>query len=119
MNLERILASSVRQRILIELSKVESINIMGLVRATNSTYTELNRNIKILDKEEIVTDQHIGRLRMINLIRENQRTILLLKALKILSKQPRTIISGKSISYPIDEHGTASLSIESNQLNNL
>lgn len=63
---------------------------MALVRATNSTYIEMNRNIKILEKEDILTDKRVGRMRIIKLIRENQKTILLLQALKILTKQPTT-----------------------------
>lgn len=63
---------------------------MALVRRTNSTYIEVNRNIRILEKEDIITDQRIGRMRIIKLIRENQKTILLLQALKILTKQPTT-----------------------------
>jgi hypothetical protein len=63
---------------------------MGLVRNINSTYVEVNRNFKILEKEGIVTDQRVGRLRVIRLNRENPTTTLLLQALKILSNQTKT-----------------------------
>jgi len=90
LNLERLLASSCRQKILKELSKVKQTHIMGLVRNINSTYVEVNRNFKILEKEGIVTDQRVGRLRVIRLNRENPTTTLLLQALKILSTQTKT-----------------------------
>ena len=90
MNLERLLASSYRQKILKELSKVKQIHIMGLVRNINGTYNEVNRNLKILEKEEIITDQHVGRRRVIGLNRENPKTTILLKALKLLSTQTKT-----------------------------
>jgi hypothetical protein len=92
-----------------ELSRVKTVNIMGLVRATNSTYIEVNRNIKILEKEGVVTDQHLGRMRMLKLNCENQKTILLLQALKILSKPSRTETPSKDLSSPIDGHQAATL----------
>lgn len=90
MNLERLLASSCRQKILKELSRVKTVHVMGLVRNINSTYGEVNRNLKILEGEDVVTDQHVGRLRMIKLNHKNPKTKLLLQALKILSTQTKT-----------------------------
>lgn len=92
-----------------ELSRVKTVNIMGLVRAINSTYIEVNRNIKILEKEGVVTDQHIGRMRILKLNCENQKTILLLQALKILSKPSRTETTSKKLSSNIDGPQAASL----------
>ena len=90
MNLERLLTSACRQKLLKELSNVKQIHIMGLVRNINSTYIEVNRNLKILEKEGIITDQRVGRCRMIRLNRDNPKTTLLLKALKILRTQIKT-----------------------------
>jgi predicted transcriptional regulator len=87
LDLKKLLASSCRQKIIKELSKVKAIHIMGLVRRINSTYNETNRNFKILQKEGIVTDKRIGRMRMIRLNRENPRTVILLQALKILETE--------------------------------
>jgi len=87
LNLERLLTSLCRQKMLKELSKVKKIHIMGLVRNVNSTYVEVNRNVKILEKEGVVIDQHVGRMRVISLNRENPKTTLLLQALKILNTQ--------------------------------
>ena len=89
MNLERLLASSCRQKILKELSRVKKVHIMGLVRNINSTYIEVNRNIKILEKEGVVTDQRVGRMRMLRLNHENPKTKVLLQALKILNTQTK------------------------------
>lgn len=60
---------------------------MGLVRSINSTYNETNRSFKILQKEGIVTEKHIGRMRIIRLNRENPRTIILLQALRTLESE--------------------------------
>ena len=81
------MASSCRQKILETLSKVGHTYIMDLVRKVNSTYTEVNRNLGILEKEGIVTSEHYGRIRIIRLNRENPKTEAILKALKILKRQ--------------------------------
>lgn len=57
---------------------------MELVRKVNSTYNQVNSNLQILQKEGIVFDEHFGRMRVIRLNKENQRTALLLQVLKIL-----------------------------------
>jgi hypothetical protein len=86
-DLNKLLASSCRQKIIKELSKVKEIHVMGLVRRINSTYNETNRNFKILEKEGIVTDYRVGRLRVIKLNRENPRTVILIKVLKTLESE--------------------------------
>jgi hypothetical protein len=62
---------------------------MGLVRNINSTYVEVNRNLKILQNEGVVFDQRVGRMRMLKLNHENPKTDLLLKALKILNTKTK------------------------------
>ena len=57
---------------------------MKLVQKVNSTYNQVNSNLQILQKEEIIFDKHFGRMRVIRLNRENPRTARLLQALKIL-----------------------------------
>lgn len=84
MNLRKLLASSCRQKILLELSRSKEVTIMDLVRRINSTYNETNRNFKILEKEGIVTDQYVGRMRLIRLNHGNPRTKILLQVLKKL-----------------------------------
>jgi predicted transcriptional regulator len=93
MDSEVILSSSCRRKILRVLSHSGRANIMALVRKVNSTYNQVNSNLQILQKEEIVFDEHFGRMRVISLNKENPRTLLLLQALKMLeapktSKQP-------------------------------
>lgn len=63
---------------------------MKLVRNINSTYVEVKRNLKILEQEGVLTDQHVGRLRMIKLNQESPKTGILLEALKILNTQTKT-----------------------------
>ena len=59
---------------------------MELVRRTNSTYNQINRNVRILKSEKIVIVKTFGRLKIIQLNRENDKTRALLKALNILNK---------------------------------
>ncbi|MEM2129909.1 MAG: winged helix-turn-helix domain-containing protein [Candidatus Bathyarchaeia archaeon] len=88
MELKKLLASSLRQKILKALSERNQINVMGLVRKINSTYNEVNRNLIILEREGIVTNVRCGRMRLIKLNRENPKTVLLLQVLKQLEPQP-------------------------------
>jgi hypothetical protein len=69
---------------------------MELVRRVNSTYNQVNSNLQILQEEGIIFDQHLGRMRIIRLNKENPKTTLLLQALKIL-ETPRT--DGKPTKY--------------------
>ncbi len=57
---------------------------MELVRKVNSTYNQVNMNLRILREEEIIFDERIGRIRVIRLNKENPKTAQLLQALKIL-----------------------------------
>ena len=87
LDLKKIVASSCRQKILKALSKSEGLNVMSLVRGINSTYNETNRNLKILGEEGIVLNIYYGRIRMVRLNRENQRTLVLLQVLKTLESE--------------------------------
>jgi DeoR/GlpR family transcriptional regulator of sugar metabolism len=83
------LASSCRQKILKELSKSQEIRVMKLVRQINSTYNEVNRNLKILETEGIIINDYRqrvkhGKVRVLQLNRENPRTRILLQVLETL-----------------------------------
>jgi hypothetical protein len=95
MNLDKLLTSGCRQKILKTLQKEKSINIMGLVTKINSTYIEVNRNVKILEREGIVSERRFGRIRMIILNQEDPKTKVLLQALKILNNQEKPVIPRK------------------------
>jgi DeoR/GlpR family transcriptional regulator of sugar metabolism len=87
-----VLASSLRQKILKELSETREIRVMQLVSRVNSTYNELNRNLEILEKEGIITNDYRvkvrhGKVRVIQLNRDNPKTEILLKALKMLDEE--------------------------------
>jgi predicted transcriptional regulator len=84
MNLETLVASSCRRRILRVLSTSGRVNVMTLVTKVNSTYNQVNANLHILQETGIIFDEHFGRARVIRLNKDNPRTILLLQALKIL-----------------------------------
>jgi DNA-binding transcriptional ArsR family regulator len=79
-----ILASSCRRRILRVLWRIGRANVMELVRKVNSTYSQVDPNLQILQKEGIISDEHCGRMRIIRLNKENLKTIILLRALKLL-----------------------------------
>jgi hypothetical protein len=89
MDLETLMASSCRRKILRVLSINGRTNVMALVRKVNSTYNQVNSNLNILQKEGIVFDEHFGRMRVIRLNKENSRTRLLLEALKMMQNYER------------------------------
>ena len=86
MHLREILASTCRQRILEALARVDETHMMELVRKTNSTYKQIDRNLKILVKENLVSIRRLGRIKAIQLSRESERTRTLLKALYTLNR---------------------------------
>jgi hypothetical protein len=84
-NLEKIVSSSCRRKIVKYLLTVSSSNIMELVRKTNSTYNQVNSNLLILKSEGILKEERFGGFRKIQLNKENPRTIVILHVLKILA----------------------------------
>jgi DNA-binding transcriptional ArsR family regulator len=93
MSLEKIISSKIRRRIIKELRKVGNTNIMDLVRMVNSTYNQIIPHLIALENEGVVSEQRYGRVRMITLEQENEKTKLLLQALKILNTdlQPKKL----------------------------
>ena len=57
----------------------------GAGEETNSTYNQVNMNLRILADEGIVFDCHVGRMRSARLNRESLKAQRLLKALRILA----------------------------------
>ena len=84
MDLETVVASACRRRILRVLSRMGRVHVMELVRKVNSTYSQVNPNLRILQEEGIIIDERFGRMRVIRLNKENPKTDALLQALKIL-----------------------------------
>jgi arsenate reductase-like glutaredoxin family protein len=92
LELRKILASSIRQNILKTLAENRELQIMRLVSTVGSTYNELNRNLQILGKEELIIDEYRikvrhGKVRVIRLNKENPKTQTLLKVLKTLEQE--------------------------------
>jgi len=85
MQQSKILVSACRRKILKALSKRKQIPIMKLVRTVNSTYNEVNRNLRILEHEGLITQQHVDHRRIVRLNFKNEKTVVLLKLLKILN----------------------------------
>jgi predicted transcriptional regulator len=86
LDLSKVFASSLRQKILKVLSEKREMQVMKLVSNVGSTYNELNRNLLILEKESIIINEYRvkvrhGKVRVIRLNRENSKTKLLLAAL--------------------------------------
>ena len=73
MDLESILSSSCRRKIIKILASDGPTNMMELIRKANSKYPQLNFELKILQTEDIVIDEHIGRMRRIKLNKETQK----------------------------------------------
>ena len=59
---------------------------MLLIMKVNGKYPQVNSELQILQKEDIIVDQRVGRMRIIRLNKENAKTMLLLQALKILNQ---------------------------------
>jgi DeoR/GlpR family transcriptional regulator of sugar metabolism len=85
--LEQIIASACRQKILRALSKVRRTHITSLVRMINSTYNEVRRNLEILRDEGIVKFTSYGNLKIVELEMDNQKTEKLLMALRTLKRE--------------------------------
>ena len=80
-----ILRSSCRRKILKALFKKRELGIMNLVNITNSTYNEVDRNLNILEERSLIVQLHLGRRRIIRLKLDNEKTMQLLKILKVLN----------------------------------
>jgi predicted transcriptional regulator len=85
LNLNRILRSACRRKILKALSKKQELNMMKLVHTVNSTYNEVNRNLRILENEGLVAQRHRGHNRIVRLNLKNNDTLIVLKILKLLN----------------------------------
>jgi DNA-binding transcriptional ArsR family regulator len=85
MDLESILSSSCRRKIIKVLSINGSTNVMLLILKVNGKYPQVNSELQILKKEEIIIDEHVGRMRIIRLNKENLNTNIVLQALKLLN----------------------------------
>jgi predicted transcriptional regulator len=89
LDLNKLLASSGRQKLLKELAKCKELNVMALVSRLNSPYNEVNRNLMILETEGIIINDYRkrvrrGKVRIIILNRENHKTKILLNVLQML-----------------------------------
>jgi DNA-binding transcriptional ArsR family regulator len=85
LELNKIIGSTTRRKILEVLSENRELSIMKLVRLVNSTHNEVDRNLGILEKEKLVVQQLLGRNRIIHLNYENKKTLLLLETLIALN----------------------------------
>jgi DNA-binding MarR family transcriptional regulator len=87
---QQIIASSCRQKILMALSKTKETHVTNLVRTINSTYNQVDRNLRILEQENIIRTKRIGNVRIIRLNFENPKTDSLLRALQLLDRPTST-----------------------------
>ena len=86
--LSEIVASAGRQNILRVLSHTREIGITQLVKAVNSTYNEVMRNVRILEGEGIFRLILVGRRCYVSLNYENVKTKILIEALGLLDSRP-------------------------------
>ena len=84
MDLEEILSSACRRKLIKYLADNGATNIMRLILGIRGKYPQTNAELHVLQKEGIIIDVHIGSLREIRLNRDNPKTALILEALKIL-----------------------------------
>jgi DNA-binding transcriptional ArsR family regulator len=100
--LQQVIASSCRQKILVSLSRNKETYITKLVRDINSTYNQVDRNLRILEMEGIVKIERYGHMRAIKLNRESSKTIDLLKALKILESSETASLNKVEVGGNLD-----------------
>lgn len=58
---------------------------MRLVHTVNSTYNEVNRNLRILEEDGLVDQHYVGRKRIVHLNFKNEQTLVVLRILKLLN----------------------------------
>jgi hypothetical protein len=90
-NLEEILSSGCRRKVIKYLAENGPTNMMQLILGIRGKYPQVNSELLILQKENIIIDQRIGRMRMLRLNKENAGTLQILQALKILSDKNSNI----------------------------
>lgn len=86
MDLEEILSSSCRRKIIKYLADNGPTNIMQLILGIRGKYPQVNSELLIMQKQNIIIDKHMGRMRIIRLNKENAGTMQIIQALKILTK---------------------------------
>jgi hypothetical protein len=85
MDLEELISSACRRKIIKYLAENGPTNIMRLVLGTRGKYPRINSELQILQRENIIIDQHKDRMRIIKLNKENPNTALVIQALKVLN----------------------------------
>ncbi|MCL5877776.1 MAG: hypothetical protein M1540_08205 [Candidatus Bathyarchaeota archaeon] len=85
MDLEELISSSCRRKIIKYLAENGPTNIMRLVLGTRGKYPRINSELQILQRENIVVDQHKDRMRIIKLNKESPNAVLVIQALKVLN----------------------------------
>ena len=75
------------------LSTAKRTHVTNLIRMINSTYNQVNRNLQILETEEIIKITNYGHLKMVELEIANPKTQALLKALYILNSPTQSLQS--------------------------
>jgi hypothetical protein len=83
--------------------------VVKLVRIVNSTYNKVDCNLRILEDERVVTQKYLGHTRLIQLNRENKKTLVLIKSIKILetpinNKQPNRRLKQTVEPYEQNNH---------------
>jgi DNA-binding transcriptional ArsR family regulator len=90
--MEKVFASTCRIKILKTLAEVKETHIMDLVRKTNSTWSEVDRNIKILEGLKLVESRYCQNRRLIKLNRSGGTAVVILDILKRL--EMKNLIEG-------------------------
>jgi DNA-binding transcriptional ArsR family regulator len=73
MQIEDILSSRGRVRILRILTEIGELNISEIVRRANLNYTTTNQHLQALETAEIICHKKFGRIRIFRLNEENPR----------------------------------------------
>ena len=82
--MKKIFASKCRIDVLKLLANKGETNITDIVRQTNSTWSEIDRNVKLLEKMGVISTRFSQNRRLIRLNKRDGKAEVVLKALRML-----------------------------------
>ena len=90
LELEEIVSSGCRRKIICYLSDYGATYVMALILGIRGKYSQTNAELQRLEREGIIVDSRVGRMREIRLNKENPKTRIILQALKTLHSKYET-----------------------------
>jgi len=83
MDIEQVLGSKLRVKILKILAQVGELNVSEIARRLGANYSSANKHLKILEDEEIVRHKEFGRIRLYRLDERSPKARALQKLMEV------------------------------------